>query len=116
MDSESGKYGVYREVEGSAPAHKEVGAQEFTTKVQRPDLGYQGRLMRNDPPEHSAGRDILRTRYRSGSFTESHFTPGDDRQHHSSYHYSRRENTVYSIKSNRARATRLTHKRMEHLF
>lgn len=109
-------YGVKRDTP-STVTQKQVGTQEFKARVQRPDPGYQGRLVTSHGViEQSHGREILRTRYRSGSFTESHFTPGNDAQPHSAYHFSKRDNTVYQVKSARATNTRKEHRNVEHLF
>ncbi len=114
--SSSGKYGVLRDIP-SDTTHKKVGVQDFWAKMQRPDPGLSGRDMRfHGEIEHAEGRDILRSRYRSGSFTESHFTPGNDKQPHSAYHYSARDKTLYSIESKRATTTREAHKDVSHLF
>jgi hypothetical protein len=118
MASSSGgdKYGVFRDIPDGT-AVKPVGVTAFKEKVQRPDPDLFGRDMRSHGViEESHGREILRSRYRSGSFTESHFTPGNDSQPHSAYHYSARDKTVYSVKSDRATTTRKSHKDMGHLF
>ncbi len=112
----SSKYGVYRDIPDQTQ-QKRVGVKDFYEKVQRPDPGYAGRLITSHSViEQAQNRNILRTRYRSGSFTESHFTPGDDKQPHSAYHYSARENTVYNVQSQRATTVRESHKEVSHLF
>ncbi|TLN00846.1 hypothetical protein FDZ73_18055 [bacterium] len=97
MSSDKSPYGVFRDIPDGAERQR-VGIGEFTQKV---TLG-GGRKMEDVVTsgllETAQGRDVIRTRYRSNSFTESHFTTGDKTKSHNSYHYSATENKMYQIR------------------
>jgi|GEM_PF-2388658 hypothetical protein len=78
-----------------------VGVQAFRANVNRggrnlqdADIGYQQTRPNGDVAQM--------TRHRSGSITESHFTPGPNPGTHNSYHYSVTTGVVTSVRGQSA--------------